>query len=250
MGKINRGKLQTIYNALKKDGYTQTYDEFERGMIGDNYVNRHNVYKYLKDGGSDVGDTYEEFMQRISTPIAAPRSTQEQNKKMQSVGHPLTAQQRANSLYDTNKMLSDVQESTARTLGNIDRMGMQLSKQGRERLAAGKLQAQVEGKPTSVLGLQTKPSAAAKGKGKGGNLPDDSLTQGPQVYDTVTGDDGKPVTRWLMHDGSLTTDITEADNAEYAARQGRAAHDFKQKMRANGLNPDKQEDVILQISIP
>ena len=60
---------------------------------------------------------------------------------------------------------------------------------------------------------------------------------------------GKPVTQWLMPDGSLTTSQFAADRAEDTARKNRLRHQFENRMKQNGLDPAKPEDVEMQAQL-
>ena len=60
---------------------------------------------------------------------------------------------------------------------------------------------------------------------------------------------GEQKTEWLLPDGSLTTDMGEADAAEYGARTVRLRNRFVGRMRENGLDPAKREDVEKQAQL-
>lgn len=62
-------------------------------------------------------------------------------------------------------------------------------------------------------------------------------------------ENGKQVTEWLLPDGRLTTNPIEADQAEYQARHNRLEHRFERRMKQNGLDPGKPEDVQRQRQI-
>ena len=43
---IDPNKVGKIYNALKEDGYTQSYEDFKAGFYGnDHYANRKKVFE-------------------------------------------------------------------------------------------------------------------------------------------------------------------------------------------------------------
>lgn len=66
---LDKGKLQKLYSTLQKGGYSQSYDEFEKGFTGnDNYPNRKKVYDLLTEHGADIGNSYEDFMGKMQTP--------------------------------------------------------------------------------------------------------------------------------------------------------------------------------------
>lgn len=66
---LDKGKLQKLYSTLQQGGYSQSYDEFEKGFTGnDNYPNRKKVYDLLTEHGADIGKTYEDFMGKMQAP--------------------------------------------------------------------------------------------------------------------------------------------------------------------------------------
>lgn len=69
---LDKGKLQKLYSTLQQGGYSQSYDEFEKGFTGnDNYPNRKKVYDLLTEHGADIGNSYEDFMKKMYTPAAS-----------------------------------------------------------------------------------------------------------------------------------------------------------------------------------
>lgn len=78
---LDKGKLQKLYSTLQHGGYSQSYDEFEKGFTGnDNYPNRKKVYDLLTEHGAQIGNSYEDFMKKMQTQAAsspAPSSSQQ-----------------------------------------------------------------------------------------------------------------------------------------------------------------------------
>lgn len=110
---------------------------------------------------------------------------------------------------------------------NVRRKMEQNTVEGLAATERGRMQAQMLGVPTHVSGIskgllpeqddadaedQTAPRAAL-------------LTSSPKVRGVVMVD-GKPTTEWLLPDGSVTTDIRKADEAEARARETRKAVDM------------------------
>ena len=124
--------------------------------------------------------------------------------------------------------------------------------QGRRRLKAGRFQAQLAGTPTSLLGLTpgTTPGMQPLYQEDGQQEQREPLLsgQGP-VPHGVKIVNGERKTEWLLPDGSLTTDMGEADAAEYGARTVRLRNRFVGRMRENGLDPAKREDVEKQAQL-
>ena len=81
---LDKGKLQKLYSTLQQGGYSQSYDEFEKGFTGnDNYPNRKKVYDLLTEHGADIGNSYEDFMKKMQTPAApspAPSYSQQRTQ--------------------------------------------------------------------------------------------------------------------------------------------------------------------------
>ncbi len=76
---LDKGKLQKLYSTLQQGGYSQSYDEFEKGFTGnDNYPNRKKVYDLLTEHGANIGKTYEDFMGKMQAP-PQPSQPQHQN---------------------------------------------------------------------------------------------------------------------------------------------------------------------------
>lgn len=106
---LDKGKLQKLYSTLQQGGYSQSYDEFEKGFTGnDNYPNRKKVYDLLTEHGADIGKTYEDFMgkmqapsqpsqpqQRTQAPAPAPKPQPKPRPKPKAKGGGMTAAQRA-----------------------------------------------------------------------------------------------------------------------------------------------------------
>ena len=146
--------------------------------------------------------------------------------------------------------LKDFQEQSKARIEQVQRMTEPLTPEGRKKLKAAKFQAQLAGTPTKVMGLTPPtPAPATEGaevaaEGEAQQQPVQS-GQSPVPYG-VKYIDGKAVTQWLLPDGRLTTNYLEADQAEYGARTARLRHQFENRMKQNGLDPAKPEDVEMQ----
>lgn len=129
---------------------------------------------------------------------------------------------------------------------NLRRLAESDSPEGRRRQRAAEMQARMMGTPVDLVGLT--PHNAPWDEAAEDSSSDDGKSRrrslrGPVANGVVRGDDGKLHTRWMMPDGSLTTDILEADKAAGAAREARLEREFTGRMRDNGLDPDNPEDV-------
>jgi N12 class adenine-specific DNA methylase len=270
---IDNSKLKQLYATLQKGGYEQDYDTFVKGFTGnDHYANRKQVYDLLSANGAQIGSSYEEFMQKMQAPKpqaqaqrpAAPHAKPQvttsaapaQQKPAataapapQKKGWQPTEQQKIQMSLQVGQMRQQVQQGIANTNAKIGRMMMPVTKEGRKKLSAGRFAAQLAGTPTRVVGFAP-PQQPSQGKGGGqqqGQKPVES-EQSPLPYGVVY-ENGKPKTQWLLPDGTLTTSLTEANHAEYAARKTRLAHQFQDRMKENGLDPNKPEDVQRQAQL-
>lgn len=261
---IDNSKLKQLYATLQKGGYEQDYDTFVKGFTGnDHYANRKQVYDLLSANGAQIGSSYEEFMQKMqapkpqaqpqpqrpAAPQAKPQPTNTAAPAPQKKGWQPTEQQKIQMSYNLGQMRQQVQQGIANTNAKIGRIMMPVTKEGRKKLSAGRFAAQLAGTPTRVVGFAP-PQQPSQGKGGGqqqGQKPVES-EQSPLPYGVVY-ENGKPKTQWLLPDGTLTTSLTEANHAEYAARKTRLAHQFQDRMKENGLDPNKPEDVQRQAQL-
>lgn len=122
--------------------------------------------------------------------------------------------------------------------------------EGRKRAQAAEMSARMKGLQTRLPGMMPTPPADTVPTT---NKPDDeggvAMTISPTVYDTVIDETGEEQVRWMLPDGSLTTDFIEADQAEAEARKGRLQKMFTDRMSMNGLDPSKPEDVAVQTAM-
>lgn len=129
---LDKGKLQKLYSTLKQGGYSQSYDEFEKGFTGnDNYPNRKKVYDLLTEHGADIGSSYEEFMGKMQTssrpqqqsapapaPAPKPKPAPKPRAKAKS-GGGMTAAQRAAFINSAQNIVNHSRANTNRTLNKI-----------------------------------------------------------------------------------------------------------------------------------
>ncbi len=178
--------------------------------------------------------------QPVSTPAPAPQPTWQP-----------TEQEKIRMSYNLNSMMSDFNARSRARIEQARRVAERNTPEGRRKLKAAKFQAQLAGTPTQVMGLTPDMSASPSGNGQGdtGEQAKPLLSgQGPVPYGVVEVD-GQRKTQWLLPDGSLTTDFAEADKAEYGARRVRLMNQFVGRMKENGLDPSKKEDVQRQAQL-
>ena len=238
--------ITRVYEELKSGGAdVGSADEFKKWLSAkgeQGYRNRLSVYNELKGGGADVG-SYDDFRDwmgfRAAQPVSEPTG----------VGEPMTEQDKIRMSLQMGQMKQQVQQGIANTNAKIGRMMEPLTQKGRERRRLGEFQARMAGTPTHVIGFNTaSPAPAGSGARGGSQQKPVQSEQSPQPYG-VKYENGKAKTQWVLPDGTLTTSLIEANQAEYEARTARLAHQFQDRMKENGLDPNKPEDVRKQAQL-
>lgn len=221
-------KRKAAYDALVADGYQmEPYADFESNIGFGAPKQQPATAKSTAKTTSTPAPTAQAPTQ--SAPATAPQQPQ------QPAWQP-TEQEKIRMSYQLHTMLNDFNQRSRERIAQVQRMTEPFTAEGRKKRAAKKFQAQLAGtKTTAGIGLKA-PSSPIYDGGS------------PQPYG-VKYVDGKPVTQWLMPDGSLTTSQFAADRAEEIARRKRLQHEFENRMKQNGLNPAKQEDVRRQAQL-
>jgi N12 class adenine-specific DNA methylase len=221
-------KRKAAYDALVADGYQmEPYADFESNIGFGAPKQQPATAKSTAKTTSTPAPTAQAPTQ--SAPATAPQQPQ------QPAWQP-TEQEKIRMSYQLHTMLNDFNQRSRERIAQVQRMTEPLTAEGRKKRTAKKFQAQLAGtKTTAGIGLKA-PSSPIYDGGS------------PQPYG-VKYVDGKPVTQWLMPDGSLTTSQFAADRAEEIARRKRLQHEFENRMKQNGLNPAKQEDVRRQAQL-
>ena len=182
-------------------------------------------------------------------PASAVSASPEQPKQQKPKGTPMTEQDKIRMSLQMGQMKQQVQQGIANTNAKIGRMMEPLTQKGRERRRLGEFQARMAGTPTHVVGFNTaSPAPAGSGSRGGSQQKPVQSEQSPQPYG-VKYENGKAKTQWVLPDGTLTTSLIEANQAEYEARTARLAHQFQDRMKENGLDPNKPEDVRKQAQL-
>lgn len=181
-------------------------------------------------------------------PASAVSASPEQPKQKPK-GTPMTEQDKIRMSLQMGQMKQQLQQGIANTNAKIGRMMEPLTQKGRERRRLGEFQARMAGTPTHVVGFNTaSPAPAGSGARGGSQQKPVQSEQSPQPYG-VKYENGKAKTQWVLPDGTLTTSLIEANQAEYEARTARLAHQFQDRMKENGLDPNKPEDVRKQAQL-
>ena len=180
---------------------------------------------------------------------ASAVSVSPEQPKQKPKGTPMTEQDKIRMSLQMGQMKQQVQQGITNTNAKIGRMMEPLTQKGRERRRLGEFQARMAGTPTHVVGFNTASPAPASSGARGGSQQKPVQSeQSPQPYG-VKYENGKAKTQWVLPDGTLTTSLIEANQAEYEARTARLAHQFQNRMKENGLDPNKPEDVRKQAQL-
>lgn len=241
-------KRKAAYEALKKDGYEmEAYDAFETNIgYGKAQPTSAPTATPAPQPQADVKTTPAPAAPNPqSAPSSAPAAP-----KAQPTWKP-SEQDKIRMSWGLFNMLNDFRQQSQARIEQARRATMPMTTEGRRKLKAGKFQAQLAGTPTKMMGLtpnvrtaETATAGVGQGAAETTAKPMESA-QSPVPYG-VRYVNGKPVTEWLLPDGTLTTDLVEADKAEYGARTVRLRNQFVDRMKQNGLDPSKQEDVEMQ----
>lgn len=255
-----------LYEQLNRRGYNVGKDQAEfDSLMASNAESRAWAFETARKSGLNVGKDMEEFTSLVAptpqatpaAPATTPMPTPTTQTPTQSA--PATAPQqpawqpteheKIRMSYQMHTMLNNFNQKSKARLEQIQRLSEPFTPEGRKKRRALEFQAQLAGTPTKVMGLTPPiPAPATDGEvevPKGAAEQPVQSSQSPVPYG-VKYVDGKPVTQWLLPDGRLTTSLIEADQAEYGARTARLRHQFENRMKQNGLDPAKPEDVEMQ----
>ena len=265
MAQVNdNDDIKWLYGKLKSKGYNIGSEaEFKSSLA--NGEDRKWYYEKAKGMGLNMGsmDDFESMYAPKAAPAPkkeTPSSGQqkpastvsaspEQPKQQKPKGTPMTEQDKIRMSLQMGQMKQQVQQGIANTNAKIGRMMEPLTQKGRERRRLGEFQARMAGTPTHVVGFNTaSPAPAGSGARGGSQQKPVQSEQSPQPYG-VKYENGKAKTQWVLPDGTLTTSLIEANQAEYEARTARLAHQFQDRMKENGLDPNKPEDVRKQAQL-
>lgn len=265
MAQVNdNDDIKWLYGKLKAKGYNIGSEaEFKSSLA--NGEDRKWYYEKAKGMGLNMGsmDDFESMYAPKAAPApkretpssgqrkpaSAVSASPEQPKQQKPKGTPMTEQDKIRMSLQMGQMKQQVQQGIANTNAKIGRMMEPLTQKGRERRRLGEFQARMAGTPTHVVGFNTaSPAPAGSGARGGSQQKPVQSEQSPQPYG-VKYENGKAKTQWVLPDGTLTTSLIEANQAEYEARTARLAHQFQDRMKENGLDPNKPEDVRKQAQL-
>lgn len=223
----DEGKRRKLYDATSNEYDYGSYDSFSRQLMGASQP---------QQPVSQQPTTAP--VQAATTPASSAAPAPQQ--KWQP-----TEQDKIRMSYELGQMMNETQQGIKETNAKIERMVEPLTQKGRERRRLGEFQARMAGTPTRVVGFNTTPKAPAAKDDKDSLSTEQPVQseQSPQAYGVVYDENGKARTQWVLPDGSLTSSLTEANQAEYNARNARLAHQFQNRMKEAGLDPNKPQDV-------
>lgn len=243
---------QRLYDALKdRVSNLGTWDEFNERLNDES--NRQRLYDALKGRVSNLGtgDEFNNEVYKAPQPLSKSAMSAAQNIKSTVAAKntstkggyvPTPAEQ-----FDASRSMAHTRRGLQEMFDKTKRRFEGYTSKGRERAKLARIKAKAVGAPDKVLGLSAPVSSQAAGNNTG--VKNDFLpVRGPQPYDVVK-ENGVWKTIWSFEDGTLTSSLAVADNEAYLARQGRLRREFVNRMRNNGLNPAKQEDVQRQAQL-
>lgn len=238
-----------LYDQLKGKGYNVGKDvaEFDN-LMQTNAESRKWAYETATKSGLNVGKDIDEFSSLVggkteTTTSAGAVSAASPEDKPAGAGEATqkpwrpTPMQKAMMMNEIQSGVDASVGSMQRGMENARRVGRSMTQAGRDERKGAETLARMAGTPTKVLGLTSGGGTGSGGEGKASLNPTSPTPHGVKV------ENGEAKTEWLLPDGSLTTDLVEADKAEYNARKARLQHEFVRRMEKNGLDPAKQEDV-------
>lgn len=228
----DEGKRRKLYDATSDEYDYGSYDSFSKQLMGASQSQQPAAQ------AAPVPQQPTTAPAQAATP--APSAAPAPQQKWQP-----TEQDKIRMSYELGQMMNETQQGIKETNAKIERMVEPLTQKGRERRRLGEFQARMAGTPTHVMGFNTAPKAPAPKDDKDSLSTEQPVQseQSPQAYGVVYDENGKAKTQWVLPDGSLTSSLTEANQAEYNARNARLAHQFQNRMKEAGLDPNKPQDV-------
>ncbi|MBD5257612.1 MAG: hypothetical protein HDS52_02830, partial [Barnesiella sp.] len=268
-----------LYEQLSSRGYNVGKDiaEFDN-LMQTNEQSRKWAYETANREGFNVGKDIDEFTSLVApvTSSPTPAATSPAGATAQSVanagmpspaGNPVAGsavpassaqeadtasqgwtpslQERLAASHAMNMRQDDMNQTVREGEERMGRLAEQLTAEGRNNREAKKLQAQLAGAPTKLFGIAGVSATEADKTGDAETTPEaahKTAVASPEPYG-VEYVDGKPVTRWLMPDGRITTNLAEAGAMEAAAQQTRLHGLFDKRMKQNGLTAEEQSAV-------
>ena len=227
-------KIDQLYDALKKDGaVSKSRENFRSKMLApgkEGYQNRLQLYNALKADGAIESPTYEEFAKRLGLHAVntAPAPTHPQPQKPTAA--PAQAATPAPNSAPATPQQKDKPLTPAQRQAMIDQV-QQMQQQTQAMIADNNERMKNMKQYGFGLGFgQTK---------KGGIKYNPRTKKFEQTYITPTGN---------RYSSKALADM-ESTRFRQEARTARLAHQFQDRMKENGLDPNKPEDVRKQAQL-
>ena len=259
-------KIDELYDALKADGLVEKdRDNFRSYMLApgeQGYRNRLELYNALRADELVSSPTYEEFRDRLGLVAAGAGNNRSDGSNWSNRSNSGVAPSGADGTPSGVDALKpgvltadgvDVSgagfDARVRAIGDRVRRSVErVTPEGRSKRKVAETTARLLGADTRLPGLIGRPAdnaARAEAQSDIEGASDATPDYGglSPVVHGVKMVDGKATVEWLLPDGSVTEDRNVADMAAWGARRERLAHEFQKRMRDNGLDPEKVEDV-------
>lgn len=227
-------KIDQLYDALKKDGaVSKSRENFRSKMLApgkEGYQNRLQLYNALKADGAIESPTYEEFAKRLGLHAVntAPAPAHPQPQKPTAA--PAQAATPAPNSAPATPQQKDKPLTPAQRQAMIDQV-QQMQQQTQAMIADNNERMKNMKQYGFGLGFgQTK---------KGGIKYNPRTKKFEQTYITPTGN---------RYSSKALADM-ESTRFRQEARTARLAHQFQDRMKENGLDPNKPEDVRKQAQL-
>ncbi|MDE6345380.1 MAG: hypothetical protein K2L55_01755 [Muribaculaceae bacterium] len=161
-----------------------------------------------------------------------------------------SVQDRVRASYQMQTVADGLSHRADEGAAKVGRINEPLTAEGREHRKQKEMEARMAGAPTTLLGL-TGPSKAKADEEKS-SAPTEKAELRPDVMSPVPYGveyvDGKAVTKWLMPDGSVTTNMAEADAVEYTARQQRLHDTYLKNTKDISIDIPKEKSIRVGVS--
>lgn len=259
--------INQLYDNLKEDGWVEKdFDNFKQFFFAageQGYKNRKALYDNMREDGYVDSPTYEDFMDKIdykvgkspSTSAATPMAqaveessssptevTEQSHVEPQKPWQP-SLQDKLRASWGIAQGVNNFKQGNKAVREKVKRQAEMITPEGRQKAKVAKASAKLVGADveTPLFG------------GGGSNAEDVSASASPQqpkampamspIVSGVKFQDGKPVTEWMLPDGTLTTNRQQVGAAEELARALRLQHEFEGRMREKGLDPSNPKDI-------
>lgn len=240
-----------VYDALKADGVPlpDTYEQFSSSLFG-------SPQKKAEDSPLEVlsqGTPWDTGADPLSRELnGTGNATVDGNngtlgsneagaaEMVEQSWKPTEAQKNAKA-YEAQKVINEFDNDSRSIVENSRRMAGSFTPQGMRA-------AKVMENSARLVGAEA--TAPKFGPGKSYNHGEIAGEQTEQEAFTPTAPrvagvifkDGKPVTQWMLPDGSVTTDLAQVGAAEENARKARLQHEYEKRMREIDLDPASELD--------